>query len=75
VRQHAGIQYRLMAATPTQVTLEVDIDTDPIQGYLRDATGRREPFCGWFGLLSALHRARRELGESGGERPAEEVRS
>jgi hypothetical protein len=37
--------------------LEVDPDSEPIVGCLRDAEGRSFEFTGWLGFSSALGRA------------------
>jgi hypothetical protein len=37
--------------------LEVDRESDPIEGELTDGTGRRRSFSGWLQLMSMLQRA------------------
>jgi len=43
-----------------QVTLEIDTDSEPITGRLRDEDGTETPFTGMLQLLSLLERIRRE---------------
>ena len=42
-----------------RLSLEVELDTDPPVGSLRDERGEAIPFNGWLGLASALDRALR----------------
>ncbi len=39
------------------LTLEVDANSDPIQGIARDELGDERPFSGWVGLATALEHA------------------
>jgi hypothetical protein len=49
-----------MTAEPRRLGIEVDFDSEPIEGrvYEGDDDGRR--FSGWLGLMSALEHARKE---------------
>ena len=53
-----------------RLSLEVEPDTDPPVGSLRDERGEAIPFNGWLGLASALDRALRAApgGRGSGER-------
>ena len=39
------------------LTLEVDANSNPIQGIARDELGEERPFSGWVGLATALEHA------------------
>jgi hypothetical protein len=53
------------AGEPRKLELEVQFDSEPIQGrlYDRDDRGLERPFSGWLGLMAAIEAARP------GERP------
>jgi hypothetical protein len=53
-----------------RLSLEVEPDTEPPVGSLRDERGEAIAFSGWLGLASALDRALRAApsGAGGGER-------
>jgi hypothetical protein len=64
-----------MSAAPNQVLVEIDLGAEPIRGTLRGRDGHRQPFSGWFGLLSALHRAQGQHAEMDDGNAADEVAS
>ena len=49
-----------MTAEPRRLGIEVDFESEPIEGrvYQGDDDGR--PFSGWLGLMSAIEGARKE---------------
>jgi hypothetical protein len=55
-------------ATPrrTVLTLEIDLDAEPLRGVLRDGDGRGSAFAGWMELTLALEL---RLGEARGDDP------
>lgn len=46
-----------MAPTQTQVTLDIELDSEPIQGSLSDRDGASQAFSGWIQLVSLLQDA------------------
>jgi len=64
-----------MLESRNKIVLEVCVGRDTVSGSLHDHDGGVRRFSGWLGLLSALHRAQRELHESGAQRPSDEGRS
>jgi hypothetical protein len=40
-----------------RLTLEFDVDADPVAGVVRDAGGGGEPFVGWIALTRAIELA------------------
>jgi hypothetical protein len=50
----------------TVLTLEIDLDAEPMSGVLRDGEGRGSAFAGWMELALALEL---RLGEARGEEP------
>jgi hypothetical protein len=45
----------------TQLTLRINLETDPITGSLSSAQGPNRRFAGWIGLAAALEAIRTEL--------------
>jgi len=43
-------------ASKPRITVEFQLNTDPIRGSTEDADGRRQPFWGWLELIEALRR-------------------
>jgi hypothetical protein len=41
----------------TVLSVDVDLDVDPIEGVLRHEHGADKPFAGWVGLIRALELA------------------
>jgi hypothetical protein len=55
----------------TVLTLEIDLDAEPMSGVLRDGEGHGSAFAGWMELALALEL---RLGEArGGEPPSASV--
>jgi len=46
-------------ASMLELTLEVDLDSEPIAGCVRSPEGDAYPFVGWLGLTVALEKVRR----------------
>jgi hypothetical protein len=43
-----------------RVQLDIQLDRQPVRGYLRTETGTEETFVGWLGFVDALQRLRRQ---------------
>lgn len=49
-----------MTAEPRRLGIEVDFDSQPIEGRVVDEDKVTRPFSGWLGLMSAIEAARSE---------------
>ncbi len=50
--------HRMPAGDEIELALRIDLDADPITGWLTTVEGERCPFRGWIGLSAALERIR-----------------
>ena len=53
-----------------QVTLEIELDSEPIQGSLSDRDGASQGFSGWIQLVSLLQGAATTRASQAGQRTA-----
>jgi hypothetical protein len=54
-----------MTSEPRRLGIEVDFDSEPIEGRVYDGDELGRPFSGWLGLMSAIEAAREQ--EAGNE--------
>jgi hypothetical protein len=59
-----------MVPARAQVTLDFELDSEPIAGSLRGANGRTTAFNGWIQLVSLLQDAATTRAPQAGQRPA-----
>lgn len=64
----------MTASRTREYVLELDLDSDPISGRLRDDAGEALDFTGWLGLASALERMVAAAGADSEGEPATPVR-
>ena len=49
-----------MTPEPRRIGIEVDFESEPIEGRVYEGDEDGRPFSGWLGLMSALEAARKE---------------
>lgn len=47
----------MLRARRTRLTLELEVQADPMAGVVHDASGASEPFVGWIALTRAIELA------------------
>jgi hypothetical protein len=47
-----------MSAQPIRLTIELENERDPIEGWLRVEHGEAVPFTGWLELMAAVEQVR-----------------
>ena len=53
-----------MTAEPRRLGIEVQFDSEPIEGRVYEGDGPGRPFSGWLGLMSAIEAAREQEEET-----------
>jgi hypothetical protein len=46
-----------MAPAQAEITLRIELDSEPIEGFELNPDGTRRPFSGWIQLVALLQRA------------------